>query len=147
MCDCTNVEVLPIFKKQQERVRFSITEEVGHLILHEDWYRKYGPESFEKYLDWQNSIDPKLYDYTDRQAKTFAALVLMPEAQLQSEWKKFAATYRIPTPCIYEQLPDTFWQLANYFQVTPMCLLVHLSKHNIVQISNKTWDLLHNRRH
>lgn len=46
-----------IYTKQPERTRFTIAEELGHMVLHKDWYNVNGPKSYDKYFDWQETLD------------------------------------------------------------------------------------------
>lgn len=76
------------FVRFPERTRFSIAHEVGHLILHKDWYEKYEPKTFEDYLNSHDKADEQIYKFTEIQAQTFAGLVLVPTDILINELKK-----------------------------------------------------------
>src|SRR3989344_7875048 len=84
-----------MFQRQPERIRFTVAEEIGHLFLHKDWYQKNGPKSFDQYLDWQLKLDKTLFNYIERQAKTFAGMVLMPEEIFRAEWEKFCQQFNL----------------------------------------------------
>lgn len=75
------------FVKYPERTRFSIAHEIGHLILHKDWYEKYGPKNLDDYLSSHDRMDGQIYKYIEIQAQTFAGLVLVPKNLLFKELK------------------------------------------------------------
>lgn len=105
-----------MYIKQPERIRFTIAEEIGHLFPHKDWYSKDGPKGLEEYITWQEKLDNKLFDYIERQARTFASMVLMPEKILKDRWSQFISQNRMPEPCSVFDLPYTFPELVFIFQ-------------------------------
>ena len=128
-----------MYTKQPERIRFTIAEEIGHLYLHKEWYSKDGPKGLEEYITWQEKLDIKLFDYIERQARTFASMVLMPEKILTERWDQFVSQNRIPTPCSVFDLPDTFPELAQEFEVSADSLLVRLSFLKLVTVPDGFW--------
>lgn len=134
-----------MFSRQPERIRFTVAEEVGHLFLHKDWYVKNGPRGFENYLQWQQTVDGKMFDYIERQAKTFASMVLMPEAKVIERWSVFVKHSNLPNICKVFDLPDTFPELAHEFLVSPDSLLVRLSHLKLVQIPDGFWNKVKKR--
>jgi Zn-dependent peptidase ImmA (M78 family) len=128
-----------MYTKQPQRIRFTIAEEVGHLILHKDWYLQNGPKITESYLDWQEKIDGKTFDYIERQAKTFAGMILIPEPVIINRWQKYCDRNNITSPCNVFDLTDTFPELANEFDVTPDSLLVRLSIIRLIQLPDGFW--------
>lgn len=129
-----------MFTKQPERIRFTVAEELGHLFLHKDWYFKNGPKGLENYLQWQQTVDGELFDYIERQAKTFASMVLMPEDRVIEQWNDFKKRSNLPSVCKVFDLPDTFPELAYEFLVSPESLLVRLSNLKLVQIPDGFWS-------
>lgn len=128
-----------MFKKQPERIRFTLAEEVGHMFLHKEWYLKDGPKGMENYIKWQEQLDGQLYSFIERQAKTFAGMILMPEEQTIAKWKEFAQRNNLPDVCGVYDLTDTFPELAHEFAVSPDSLLVRLSSLKLVQIPDGFW--------
>lgn len=134
-----------MFTKQAERIRFTIAEEIGHLFLHKEWYMVKGPKGFDDYLQWQEKLDRELFGYIERQAKTFASMVLMPEEVITEKWSDFAKRFGLSTPCSVYALPDTFPELARVFVVSPDSLLVRLSFLKLVSIPDGFWEKLKKR--
>ena len=129
-----------MYSKQPQRIRFTIAEEIGHLILHKDWYLKNGPPSDKSYLDWQENLDVKRYEYIERQAKTFASMVLIPESELDIRWNKYCSIYKISSPCSFFDLSDTFPEFATEFDVTPESMLVRLNFTKKVTLPDNFWE-------
>lgn len=122
-----------IFSKQPERTRFTIAEEIGHLVLHKEWYSVNGPKSFDTYFDWQESLDQQLFEYIERQAKTFAGLVLAPSDLLRKDFSNICGEMEPPVDLF--QLPDTtFPQLTQMYRISPDCLLIRLHQGKLISI-------------
>lgn len=134
-----------MYMRQPERIRFTIAEEVGHLFLHRTWYKKSGPKDAGDYLAWQAQIDGKLFDYIERQARTFASMVLMPEEVIVKYWDEFTKRYRLAKPCNVYDLPDTFPECAHEFAVSPESLLVRLSFLKLVTLPDGFWSIRRKR--
>lgn len=119
------------FVKFPERTRFSIAHEIGHLILHKEWYQKYGPKNFEDYLTFHNRIDNLAYRYIEIQAHTFAGLVLVPKNILLKKLKEKLG--RVP----YQENPEIFHPIAQdlleIFKVSGEVMLRRLEKEKIVK--------------
>lgn len=128
-----------MYSKQPERIRFTIAEETGHLFLHSDWYSQNGPKSMTDYIQWQERIDINLYRFIERQAKTFAGLILIPTARLDEKWKVFCQKYNISSPCSVYDLPDTFPELSHDFGVSSESMLVRLSFTKLVTVPDGFW--------
>lgn len=122
------------FVKFPERTRFSIAHEVGHLILHKDWYEKYGPKNFEDYLSAHDKRDEQIYKFTEVQAQTFAGLILVPTDQLFSELKKRLG--RIPSLESAEILAPAVQDLPELFKVSDAVILRRLQKEDIVKTNS-----------
>ncbi len=134
-----------VYKLQKERTRFTLTEEIGHMVLHSEWYEKYGPSSFTDFIDWHAKLDPKIYDYIERQAKTFAGYVLAPGSILIPEWKKFTKNKE----SVYlqlDQLPDNFPEFCKIFGIAPQSMLLRLEKSNFLTITREQKDTLFGKR-
>jgi Zn-dependent peptidase ImmA (M78 family) len=119
------------FTRYQERTRFSITHEIGHLILHKSWYEKYGPKNLEDFLDSHDRMDEKIYKYIEIQAQTFAGLVLVPKELLLRELKKRLG--RIPLHEPPETLAPAVQDLPDIFQVSDAVILRRLQREEIVK--------------
>ena len=130
--DFTQITVDEIyFVRFPERTRFSIAHEVGHLVLHKEWYKKYGPKNFDDYLASHDRMDSQIYKYIEIQAHTFAGLVLVPKILLLNELKKRLG--RIPSLESPEILALVTQDLPEVFKVSDAVILRRLQKENIVK--------------
>lgn len=129
-----------MYTKQPQRIRFTIAEEIGHLILHKDWYQSNGPKTTENYLNWQEKLDGKTFDYIERQARTFASMILIPERSVVDKWQRYCLANKVTSPCNVYDLTDTFPEFAGEFDVTPDSLLVRLSYLKLVQLPDGFWN-------
>ena len=119
------------FVKYPERTRFSISHEIGHLILHKDWYEKYGPKNLDDYLSSHDRMDGQLYKYIEIQAQTFAGLVLVPKDLLLAELKKKLG--RVPSMESPEILASAVMDLPEIFKVSDAVVLRRLQNERIVK--------------
>lgn len=116
------------------RHRFSIAEELGHLLMHFEQVPEF--ESFEDWLRFRESLTLQAVNRVECQAKDFAGLVLVPPGQLKAH-----------TLVSYRQLADQwgaeftarvatseeFWNAVMYevcepFEVSPKTAQIRLSK-------------------
>ena len=134
-----------VYNLQKERTRFTLAEELGHKILHGEWYGKYGPPSFTDYVAWHATLDPKIYDYIDRQAKTFAGFVLVPGDILVPEWKEFTKS-KESVNLHLDQLPDNFPEFCKKFEIAPQSMLLRLEKSGFLIITQEQKDTLFGKR-
>ena len=66
------------FEKGSYRYRFSLAHELGHYILH----REYFSSRIEDFEEWQGFVRGYTNDYVERQANYFAGSLLMPEMEM-----------------------------------------------------------------
>jgi len=122
------------FVKYPERTRFSIAHEIGHLILHKDWYEKCGPKNLEDYLSSHDRMDRQIYKYIEIQAQTFASLILVPKELLLGELEKRLG--RIPSMESPEVLTPFIQDLPEIFKVSDAVILRRLQKENIIKFNS-----------
>ncbi|MFH1566216.1 MAG: ImmA/IrrE family metallo-endopeptidase [bacterium] len=121
------------FTKFPERTRFSIAHEVGHLVLHKEWYTNHGPKDLVNYLNFSNKVDNQVYKYIEIQAQTFAGLVLVPKKPLFGELRKRLG--RIPSLEPPEILIPIIQDLPEIFRVSDAVILRRLQREKIVNFS------------
>jgi len=123
------------FSKFQERTRFSIAHEIGHLVLHKDWYEKYGPKNLEDYLTFHDRIDAQIYKFIEIQAHTFAGLVLVPKDSLVNELR--IRLGKIPVGESPEILTPIAQDLLDVFKVSGDVIIRRLQKEGIIKSNFK----------
>jgi hypothetical protein len=114
-----------------ERARFSIAHEIGHSILHREWFRKHGPQNIEDYLTFHERVDTKSYKYIEIQAHTFAGLVLVPRDLLLNQLKLRLG--RVPSNENAEILIPVANDLLDIFQVSGDVILRRLEREGVVK--------------
>ncbi len=123
---------LDIYLKYENRTRFTIAHEVGHLILHGDIFKKLNINSIEKLNTLSDKLTDEEYGWIEYQAYSFASQVLVPTRQLFGEIK--GKLGRIPT----NEMPEVFSPIAQdllqVFQVSGEVLLRRLQKEGILKL-------------
>lgn len=114
-----------------ERTRFSIAHEIGHLLLHADWYKTHGPKTLSDYLTFYDRINHEIYKYLEIQASTFAGLVLVPRNALMEKLKNKLG--KIPVNENPEFLTPIFQDLLDIFKVSGEVLLRRMQSEKIVR--------------
>ncbi len=62
----------------QNRMRFSLAHEVGHLVLHKDIYSQIDIKSPEDWIGFIQQVPEKEYEWVERHADEFAGRLLVP---------------------------------------------------------------------
>jgi Zn-dependent peptidase ImmA (M78 family) len=78
---------------QPTRYRFTLAHEVGHVILHADFYQSAQCNSV---VDWKGarpSMDKEQMRWLETHANSFASMVLMPDPQFQESRISFEAAF------------------------------------------------------
>jgi len=122
------------FKKYPARTRFSIAHEIGHLVLHQEWYKHIGPKNVDDYLEFLDKINEEIYKKIERQASTFAGLVLIPTEYLIILVKERVG--RVPNNEEPEVLVGLIQDLPTIFNVSEMPLLWRLQDERIIKRKN-----------
>ena len=71
-----------ILEKVQSRYRFSLAHEVGHIVLHAQYYEGVSYSTTDEFKDFQNNIAQTEYDKLEWQAGFFARVLLVPTEKL-----------------------------------------------------------------
>ena len=75
-------------ERRQNRLRFSLAHEIGHLVLHKSFYASLVINSFEDFYKFINSVSAEQYRYLEIQANKFAGHILVPRNLLNNELNK-----------------------------------------------------------
>lgn len=123
---------LDIYLKYENRTRFTIAHEIGHLVLHGSLFRKFNINSIEKLNTFSNKLTDDEYSWIEYQAYSFASQVLVPTRQLLDEIKKKLG--RVPI----NEMPEVFFPIAQdllqIFQVSGEVFLRRLQKEGILKL-------------
>lgn len=77
-------------ERYDKRLRFSIAHEVGHYILHENFYQDIDIGTAKDYYNFIMSIPEEVYRAYEYQANQFAGRLLVPREKLVEEVKKIS---------------------------------------------------------
>ena len=121
-----------------EKYRFTLAHEIGHLILHRSWYDDIPWKTFEDYIKWNKSVDDQLMGMFEIQGNFFAEQVLVPEEQLIEACKRVARDHR----GLFKQMseiPDSAWsymanEIGRFFEVSPSVINCRINRAGIDKI-------------
>jgi Zn-dependent peptidase ImmA (M78 family) len=72
------------YEKQEDRARFTIAHEIGHVMLHKDIFEEHnGSYSVEEFVKFQNNLSRENHKRLEIQAYRFAEEVLYPKEKLK----------------------------------------------------------------
>lgn len=107
------------------RARFSLAHEIGHYVLHKEFYERHKIDSIEAYMRFQNSIDASSQKKMEIQANMFAGALLVPSAHLANEMKThFEESDTQIVSADMSQMQRLLISGAEKFHVSEVCLLL-----------------------
>ena len=119
------------YEHYTERTKFSIAHEIGHSIMHAEWYKNHGPKNLDDYLTFHERINEESYKYLEIQANTFAGLILVPTTPLITLLKTKLG--RTPTDEDLSIMLPIFQDLIDVFHVSGDMLLYRMQKEKFVK--------------
>lgn len=120
-----------LYMNFENRTRFTIAHEIGHLILHGELFKKLNINSVDQLNELAVKISDEEYRWLEYQAYSFASHVLVPKQLLLNEIKKrIGKIPRLETP---EVLAPIAQDLLNVFQVSGEVMLRRFEKEEIVR--------------
>ncbi len=150
--DCLSHDLQTIYvdeyvqRRVLNRYRFTLAHEVGHLVLHHDFYKAL--PRFSTVHEWKrlvNEIPVNDNRRLDIQANEFAGLVLVPSAPLEVEVKKALRSVLAHRDSLQENQPDMdyVWtvvieEVAHRFGVATEPIRIRLESDGLVQRRLKT---------
>lgn len=113
----------------ENRSRFTIAHEVGHLVLHKEIFSNLAIRSEEDIHNFTVNTKEDEFNWLQFQASTFAGVVLVPRAKIIEEVQN-----RIQKPfetVTFEKLLPIFSELERSFKVSGEVLMRRLEKEGI----------------
>ena len=113
----SNFEVLYVDNDQYindnqiNRLRFSVAHEIGHMILHKQYYESLGINSFEDYIKYTEELPEDQHSWLESHAYEFAGRLLVPYEELTQkidEAKKMLEDAKINITAENEELIKDF---------------------------------------
>jgi len=75
-------------ERRDSRLRFSLAHEIGHYVLHKDFYASLSISSFENFYKLIETMPSEQYGYLETQANKFAGHLLVPRDLLEQKLDK-----------------------------------------------------------
>jgi len=120
------------FNRFEERSRFTIAHELGHLILHKNIYSKCNFDGLDGYIEFQNKIPKEDLHWLDIQANNFAGCFLAPSARLKEEFNKAREKAGLPTGKLEDYSLPFLENLPSRFNVSPDVLMRQIQKEGLL---------------
>lgn len=104
------------FEKESNRYRFSLAHELGHYVLH----REYFSSRIEDFEEWQGFARGFTNDYVERQANFFAGSLLVPEMEMVRVFNRAfgGSLARNYWGVSLKEVRQILMRVRNYFKVS-----------------------------
>lgn len=120
-----------MYMKYENRSRFTIAHELGHLVLHGGIFKELAINTVEKLNDFSVKLTDDEYRWLEYQAYSFASHVLVPRDLLINVLEKKLG--RLPSLESPEVLAQVIQDLPDTFQVSDAVILRRFQKEGIVK--------------
>jgi Zn-dependent peptidase ImmA (M78 family) len=115
-----------------EKYRFTLAHELGHFVLHKNYYEDLSFESVDEFIKWKLSVPQDEIGWFETHADWFAEQVLVPITCLEATCKEIIDNYQH----IFSQftvIPDDFWsyiskEVARPFEVNPPVIELRIKR-------------------
>ena len=132
---------LRIYNEFENRCRFTLAHEIGHMILHNQIWEEFEFTNTDEWKSLVTSFNTKQYSYLETQANRFAGLVLVPTKQLIERFDEavervasFGFRKKDNTELFNEYVCR--W-LSQQFEVAEQTVQIRLSFENLIKNSNE----------
>ena len=111
----------------KNRLRFSVAHEIGHLILHKDFYESIGVRDLDSMLKFLGEIPDEQYSFLETHANEFAGRVLVEPALLRDNLEEAVQMIKRAHLKIHEDNLDGViracaQKLSDPFDVSPQVI-------------------------
>jgi len=119
----------------QNRLRFSVAHEIGHLILHHDTFSKIQYSSIDEWIDFFQKIPEDQYYWIEQHAYEFAGRLLVPREKLIEKLNDAVALAKSSGFDAWDSSGDSTRQfvahgIAKYFEVADQVIEKRLIREN-----------------
>lgn len=119
------------------KYRFTLAHEIGHYVLHPEFYNIHKFRDLEDYIQWRLSLPSETLHWLNTHAGWFAGCVLVPSDLLEQHCIKFLDEDPRPFSEEFWQTGD-FWEyaakdLCQYFDVNPATVAFQIKKEKIIE--------------
>lgn len=134
-----------IYKHRENRYRFTLAHELGHVVLHKKIFNCYNFNKIEEWKCFYNEVDETSYSWLESQAYNFAGLILVPPIYLKKYFEELIAKYKSSfESAVYRKLPKNKYQdyfidvasvnLSTIFNVSTEVISRRIEKDNLTRL-------------
>jgi len=122
--------------RAQNRLRFSIAHEIGHLVLHNDTFSKIQYVSIEEWIAFFQKMPEDQYTWIEQHAYEFAGCLLVPKEKLIERLNDAVALAKNAGFEAWDSSGDSTRQfvahgIARYFEVSEQVIERRLNRENL----------------
>lgn len=114
-----------IYLHNENRCRFTYAHEIGHLILHSEFYKQANITNQESYMKFQRTITPQEEKILEFQAFFFAGYILLPNIDFRKEIERYSTTIGLLTLKDFQDLGQS---LSTRYRVSGQVILRQFEK-------------------
>jgi Zn-dependent peptidase ImmA (M78 family) len=123
-------------ERAQNRLRFSVAHEIGHLILHSDIFSKIQYSSVDEWIDFFQKIPDEEYYWIEQHAYEFAGRLLVPREKLIEKLNNAIALAEKSGFNAWDTSGESTREyiahgIARYFEVSDQVIEKRLIKENL----------------
>lgn len=108
-----------IMESCENRYRFTLAHEVGHLMLHANFIRSRGLSNIQAWRTAMAAIPQSIYKRLELQANSFAGFVLVPKNELEARYLALRA---------WGTQSEVITELASNFEVSTQVIEIRMKK-------------------
>jgi Zn-dependent peptidase ImmA (M78 family) len=128
-----------------EKYRFTLAHELGHYLLHENFYDDTSFESVAEFIQWKLSVPQVEIGWFETHADWFAEQILVPLNCLEASCLEVIDNYQ-HIFSKFKVIPDDFWsyiskEVARPFEVNPPVIELRIKRSGLadrIPINKKT---------
>ena len=129
--------------RSQNRLRFSVAHEIGHLVLHSDIFSKIQYSSVEEWIDFFQKIPDDEYRWIEQHAYEFAGRLLVPREKLIEKLNDAVSIAKNRGFDAWDTSGESTREyiahgIARYFGISEQVIEKRLIKENLWPPSKKT---------
>lgn len=121
------------FNNFEQRTRFTIAHELGHIILHKKIYEQFNIESEEDYVKFQQRVSGDDHYWLEKQANMFAGCILVPTEPLKKAIEEEMKLHNVPHDYQVDYSLPFLENLPKKFNVSPEVLFIRIKKEGLLK--------------
>jgi len=128
-------------ERSQNRLRFSVAHEIGHLVLHSELFSNISYSSVEEWIQFFQKIPEDQYAWIEQHAYEFAGRLLVPREKLMEKLNDAVSKAKTKGFDAWDSSGESAREyvahgIARYFEVSEQVIEKRLTKENLWPPSN-----------